>query len=114
MVKDNMNLLMFKVLTYLYECMVNGVAVKQDNFKVENMFFGKDLNQSYLNDICKILEDKGYSSGFVCVKTWGSETVVASYDAKITPEGFEFLQENSAMKKVYNYLKETKGWLPIF
>ena len=88
MAKDNMSLLMFKVLTYLYECMIEGVAVKSDNFKVENCFFGKDLKQEYLNDICKILEDKGYTQGFVSVKTWGGEVAIVSYDAKITPEGF--------------------------
>lgn len=114
MAKDNMSLLMFKVLTYLYECMVEGVAVKADNFKVENCFFSSDLKQEYLDDICKILEDEGYTKGFTTVPTWGGEVVIASYDAKITPAGFEYLQENKTMKKVYNYLKEAKGWLPIF
>jgi hypothetical protein len=114
MAKDDMSLLMFKVLAYLYECMVDGVAVNSQNFKVENCYFGKDLKQSYLNDICKILEKKGYTEGFVCVKTWGGEVVIASYDAKITPEGFEYLKENNMMKKAYNYLKEAKGWIPFF
>ena len=114
MAKDNMNLLMFKILTYLYECMINGQVVKGENFKVENNYFAKDLNQNYLDDICKILERKGYTEGFTIAKMWGGEAIVISYDAKITPEGFEYLQENKTMRKVYNYLKEARGWMPIF
>lgn len=114
MAKDDMNLIMFKILAYLYECMVKGIAVNEDNFKAENCFFAKDLNQSYINDICKMLEDDGYTKGFVFANTWGGEIIVLSYNAKITPLGFEFLKENKAMKKVYNYLKETRGWIPFF
>lgn len=114
MAKDDMRLIMFKVLAYLYECMVNGVAVKSENFKVENCYFAKGLNQSYLDDICKILEDSGYTKGFSFANTWDGGSIIVSYSAKITPKGFEYLQENAAMKKVYKYLKEAKGWIPFF
>lgn len=114
MSKDNMSLLMFKILTYLYECMIKGETVKEENFQVENCYFGKDLNQEYLNHICRMLESKGYTEGFTTSKMWGGEIIIISYDAKITLEGFEFLQENKTMKKVYKYLKEVKGWIPIF
>lgn len=114
MAKDDMNLIMFKVLAYLYECMVNGIAVQNKNFKVENNFFAEGLNQQYLNDICSMLEDKGYTKGFKFVNTWGIEVIALSYSAKVTPEGFEYLKENTAMKKAYNYLKEVKGWIPFF
>ncbi len=114
MAKDDMNLIMFKILAYLYECMVNGVTANSDNFKTENNFFEKDLNQQYLNDICMMLENKGYTKGFKFVNTWNGEIIALSYTAKVTPEGFEYLKENKAMKRVYNYLKEVKGWIPFF
>ena len=97
MAKDDMNLIMFKILAYLYECMVIDKAVNEDNFKAENSFFAKDLSQSYINDICKALEDDGYTKGFVFANTWGGEIIALSYSAKITPTGFEFMKENKDM-----------------
>ena len=114
MAKNDMHLIVFKVLAYLYECMVNGLVVKSDNFKVENNYFAEDLNQRYLNDICMMLEEKGYTKGFKFADTWGGEVIAVSYNAKVTPEGFEYLKENKTMKKVYEYLKEAKGWIPFF
>ena len=105
MAKDDMNLIMFKILAYLYECMVKGKAVNEDNFKAENSFFAKDLSQSYINDICKALEDDGYTKGFVFANTWGGEIIALSYSAKITPTGFEFMKENKDI--VLNF--ENKG-----
>ena len=90
MPKNDMSLIMFKVLAYLYECMVNGMAV------------------------CMMLEDGGYTKGFKFASAWGGETIALSYSAKVTPEGFEYMKENKSMKKVYNYLKEAKGWIPLF
>ena len=114
MAENDMGLIMFKVLAYLYECMVNGVAVKSDNFRVGNNFFCKGLNQAYLDDICMMLEDGGYTKGFKFASTWGNEVIALSYSAKVTPEGFEYLKENKAMRRVYNYMKEAKGWIPFF
>ncbi len=34
--------------------------------------------------------------------------------AQLTTKGYEFLTENSAMKKAYKIAKEIKGWIPIF
>lgn len=114
MAKDDMNLLMFKVLAYLYECIKNGEVPKSENFKVQNCFFAKDIKQEYLDFICITLEKEGYTQGFTSVKAWGGAEILLSHNAKITPAGFEFLKENSAMKKAYNYMKEIKGWIPIF
>lgn len=85
MTKNDMNLIMFKVLAYLYECMVKGVAVQSNNFKVDNNFFAEELNQQYLNDICMMLEDKGYTKGFKFANTWGNDVIALSYNAKVTP-----------------------------
>ena len=30
----------------------------------------------------------------------------------LTTKGYEFLEENTFMKKAYNILKEIKGWIP--
>lgn len=114
MPKNDMSLIMFKVLAYLYECMVDGTAVDGGKFKVERNFFGDGLNQRYLDDVCMMLEDGGYTKGFKFASAWGGETIALSYSAKVTPEGFEYMKENKSMKKVYNYLKEAKGWVPFF
>ena len=114
MAKDDMSLLMFKVLSYLYKCVVKGKSPNPEHFKVENHFFCEGLTQEYLNFICLTLEEKGYTKGFSSTGTWGGGTLITSYDAKITPEGFEYMKENRSMEKAYNYLKEVKGWIPFF
>lgn len=114
MVKDDLHLLMFKVLAYLYECMKGGKHAERECFKAENGFFVDGISQAYLDEVCLILQREGYADGFKAVKTWSDGEIIVSYDAKITLAGFEYLKENSAMKKVYRYLKEAKDWVPIF
>lgn len=114
MAKDDLHVLVFKVLTYLYERMKEGRAVERERFKVENCFFGDGLCQGYLDDVCLMLEREGYTVGFKSVKTWGGGERIVSWDAKITFEGFAFMKENSMMKKVYDHLKEARGWAPVF
>lgn len=114
MAKDDLNVIMFKILVYLYDCMKSGDKVKQSNFNAENNYFAKELKQEYINSICLMLEENNYTKGFCATTAWGGDVIITSYDAKITIEGFEYLKENKLMKKVYNFLKETKGWIPSF
>ena len=114
MAQDDMSLLTFKILAYLYECMQQGKAASRENFKVENCFFAKGLKQEYLDLICKILEEEGYTKGFKFANTWDGSAIVISYDARLTFKGLEYLKENNLMKKAYEYLKEVKVWVPFF
>ena len=114
MAKDDLNVIMFKILVYLYDCTKSGEKVKQSNFNAGNNYFAKGLKQEYINSICLMLEENNYTKGFSATTAWGGDVIMTSYDAKITIEGFEYLKENKLMKKVYNFLKETKGWIPSF
>lgn len=114
MAKDDMALIAFKVLSSLYECMTKGNRANPDFFKAESGYFGDGLKQSYLNAICRNLEDRGYTKGFSFVQTWGGDSVMTSCDAVVTLDGFEYMKENASMRKAYNYLKEAKGWVPFF
>lgn len=107
-------LVMFKILSYLYECKLRGSAPESDNFKAENNFFGGDLSQECLSCICELLAYNGYTIGFSFARTWGGETVVLACNAEITPVGCEYLRENEIMRRAYEYRKRVEGWKPFF
>ena len=114
MAKDDMALVAFKILAYLYECMTNGDRANPAFFKADSGYFGDGLNQGYIDAICRNLEAQGYTKGFRFARTWGGASIMASCDAVVTLDGVEYMKENASMRKAYNYLKEAKGWIPLF
>lgn len=65
MAKNDMEVIMYKILRYLYECMKLGVEPELEQFAWNSKLF--DIPQSYWCKIIVTLVRKGYITGFATV-----------------------------------------------
>lgn len=106
MAKDDYDVLVFKILTYLYACL-KGKAF-YDSAVVENTIL-QGVNEPYRAYILRHMADNGLIEGYRYTHAWGNVYVSLTdlSECQITPEGITFLKENSTMKKVLNALQES-------
>jgi len=98
MAKNDMEMIMYKILRYLYECMKNDREAKLEDFAWESKLFS--IPQGYWCEVIATLVMKGYIVGFKVIDyTKSRPQVQADRPFKITFEGVQFLEENSRMQK---------------
>lgn len=111
MANDDMHVIMYKILAYLYWCMKRGEEPQFEHYSNDGDVL--DIPYAYWAQIMKDMDARGYIDGFVFVGEWGGGTIVKPVTPRITMEGVDFLQENSRMRKVLKFLKDTKSALPF-
>lgn len=111
MASDDMHVVMYKILAYLYWCMKSGATPERRHYAPGGDVI--DVPEQYWAHVIKELVDHRYVTGFVVAREWGGGLIVKEVDPAITMEGVEFLQENSTMRKALNFLKEAKSMLPF-
>lgn len=109
MAHDDMHVVMYKILAYLYFCMKQGIRPEHQHYAYDGDVL--HIPEQYWAHIIQELVNHGYVRGFTVFKMWNGDLVVDENDPSITLEGVEFLQENSNMQKVLNFLKEAKSSL---
>lgn len=104
MAKDDYFVLAAKILAYLYMRLrgkekkdISYLSPKTKDFPIEEDYFEYVLLQ---------LEKQGYIEKLYVQKYWGGQIVKVTEDLQITPDGIEYLQENSMMKKVFSTVKD--------
>ncbi len=108
MKRDDFYVIAYRILSYLYACMKCGEKPDMNVISYEKL----GICESYLNNIVIELLENGYIKGITEVRVLGSSPGIKAIDPKITMQGIEFLQENSAMKKAYDFLKSLKEIIP--
>lgn len=97
MAKDDMMLLAYKVLRYLYACNKSGkVTTFEDMFNAVGM---SGIPRSYIAQILREMDKNEFVSGCNFIETKGGTVVTLSDSAGITLKGVEFLESNGRMKK---------------
>lgn len=106
MAKDDMEVIMYKILKYLYECMKRDVKPQLEDFSWNSKLF--QIPQSYWCKIIITLVNRGYIAGFkIFSNTKDAPTIQTDRPFEITFEGVQFLEENSRMQKAKEYCAET-------
>ena len=111
MAQDDMFVVMYKILAYLYSCMKSGEEPRQSMLASDGEML--DIDRQYWARILKELSDHGYVEGVSVRATWEGELLVRINHPTVTMEGVEFLQENSMMRKALEFLKEAKSAIPF-
>lgn len=93
MAKDDFFVVVYRVLSYLYERMKAGEAVCADFMSPAAL----GINEAYYVDILREMSENGYVKGIDFPRAVGMKGVKLS-DPKITMAGIEYLQENHMMK----------------
>lgn len=104
MARDDFFVVMFKVLTYLYGCLKGKIVFQKDVFLKT---IGNDhLADGVLDRYLQMMSDNGYIRGLEFIQAWGGETIrTGDYsNMQITMEGIQYLQENSTMQKIKDFL----------
>ena len=108
MAQNDMYVVMYKILCYLYECMKQDTSPKADEFS--HVALG--IPERYWCDIMGELFRRGFITG-VTIAPHGEAVTVMTSRPRVTMEGVEFMQENSMMAKARKFLVDTKSALPI-
>ncbi len=112
MAKDDYDVIVFKILTYLYRKLKNNYEDETYLYPLTNDF---PIYEEYFLSIFEDLEEKKYIKNLKITKAWGGDVV--SYDlskVKITGEGISYLRDNSRMKKLINLIKEARTIMSLW
>lgn len=112
MAKDDYDVIVFKILTYLYRKLKNKYEDETYLYPLTNDF---PINENYFLSILEDLEGKKYVKNLKITKAWGGDFV--SYDLSkltITGDGIAYLRDNSRMRKLINIIKEARAIMPLW
>ena len=107
MASDDMHVVMYKILSYLYSCMKAGTEANPANISFEAL----GINKPYWTFIMLQLIEHGYVKGFM-IRNADNGTSVIPVNPSVTMEGVEFLSENSMMARARQFLKDVKDTIP--
>lgn len=100
MAKDDYEVIMYRILVYLYARLKRKVVFDR------SVFFGVvckgSKSEEYIVDVLRMIQMEGYLEGLTFMKTWGDDYILSDdiESAKITPAGIRYLKENSRMKQI--------------
>ncbi|SDF30862.1 YjcQ family protein [Eubacterium pyruvativorans] len=103
MAKDDMFVIMYKILAYLYECMKRGKKANPENISWDSEMFS--IPEEYWKKILVELIENGYIKDVYVVNSIGSRSGIKfGTDPSVTMAGVQFLEENSMMAKAKSVL----------
>lgn len=93
---DDFDVIVYKLLSYLYECLKNDIT--PNAIKAQEI---AKCNNTYFAAVIKSLKQDGYVTGNF-TSAWGGDIV--TFDISITQSGARYLSEDSQMEAVSAWL----------
>lgn len=108
MARDDYHVIVYQILSYLYQCLKKGIAVESKNLENNCKYF--QINRDYWTYILYHMQHSGLIEGIVFVDVDNTALPVPTRldGCRITPKGIEYLCDNSFMEKAKQFLKEAK------
>lgn len=111
MAKNDYYTIVAKILVYLYR---KYKGLTSDNEKIIPMSSDYPVEEKQLMETIGMMQEQGFIKGAI-VREWGGEIVMVDYDSlKITPQGIDYLRENSTIREVCETLKEAAQIWSLF
>lgn len=109
MAKDDYDVIVYKILLYLYACMKRTISF--DQVVYDATIDKESISPEYLVDIYRLMQDDGLIEGVKYVVAWGGDKIMLSSerDMSITSSGIRYLKDNRTMNKVKDFLLKTAG-----
>ncbi|ERJ83182.1 YjcQ protein [Peptostreptococcaceae bacterium oral taxon 113 str. W5053] len=113
MAKDDYQVIVYQILSYLYNCLKKGIDIEPDYLIANGKLF--NINSNYWRFIIYNLHKDGLIDGISLVYTWGDKYphINDLTNIGITPKGIQFLTDNSFIQKSKELLKDVKGIIPF-
>lgn len=102
MAKDDMDVIIYKILRYMYECMKAGRKPALEDMCCNCKLF--NIPERYWSSIMRELIAAGYVRGITYRMTKSGPLIDMMDDVSITLDGVHFLEENSRMAKARQFL----------
>lgn len=106
--KNDYFVLVYRILTYLKECFMAGDSPDIDMIGPEAL----KIPNGYWTNIMESIYNEGYVIGVYVVPRAGGAPGIKLSNLKITQKGIEYLEDNSKMAKVADFLKAVKETIP--
>ena len=115
MARDDYHVIVYQILSYLYQQLKAGAPIDEQRFSPEALF---GINKKYRDYILKNLLNDGYITG---ISAHESRYINGQVHIKflnleqceITPKGIEYLTDNSFMNKAKDFFKDVKSMTPF-
>ncbi len=108
MVQNDMYVVMYKILSYIYGFMKRGVGPSGEEWDCDAL----GVPYPYWFRIVSELVGNGYLGG-VEVRTSKMGAVISTRDPYVTMQGVALMEENSMMSKALAFLREIKPTVPM-
>lgn len=107
MAKDDYHVIVYRMLVYLYACMKRKIMFEETTFEAAVRKYV--VSDEYFADILRMMQEEDLIKGLLFVPAWGGDVILASDidEARITPKGIRYLEENDKMKTIGEKLKES-------
>lgn len=114
MAKDDYHVIVYQILSYLYECLKKDIKVNGKNISYETSKYF-NINKNYWSYIIISMYNSGLITGITLTPVWGEEyPLISDLDScRITPAGIEYLCDNSFMAKAKQFMKDIKEITPF-
>ena len=97
MAKNDYHVIVYKILSYFYECLKAGKQPQSEDYAASCEMF--TIPESYWLQIMRELIECGYLRDIYIIQGHGGFGIKAGPTASITMQGVEFLQNNSGIAK---------------
>lgn len=113
MAKDDYYVIVYQILSYLYQRLKKGEVVDEKMLMHDGPLFR--INKKYWAYIIYHMADTNLIEGVAFIPIDGLDTPYPANisECRITPEGIAYLCENSFMEKVKAFLKDIKEIVPF-
>lgn len=106
MAKDDYDVIVYRVLLYLYACLKRKIIFDDVTFKATAK---KNVeSDEYFESVLRMMQDEGLICGVITQKVWGNTYILCSdlCEMEITADGIHYLKENGRMQKIWGILKD--------
>lgn len=113
MAKDDYHVIVYQILSYLYQRIKKGEKPQPDMLSYDGPLF--KINKAYWAYIIYHMSEIGMIEGVAFVDFDGIDIPypVNLEDCRITPVGIEYLCDNTFMEKAKRFLKDIKEIIPF-
>lgn len=119
MAKDDYHVIVYQILSYLYQCLKSGEDIDTKMLGKDSEYFivdGRALSDRYWCYILYNLQNMRLIDGIIFsgrVDNYPYERPARWENCMITPLGIEYLTDNSFMAKAVAVLKDAKAIVPF-
>lgn len=110
MAKDDYYVIVYQVLSYLYQCLKKGIDIDPEMLTPARLF---DINDRYWLYIFEHMQTDGLIEGFYKKEYINNQTAYDLANIQITPKGIGYLLDNNFIAKARQFLLDTKNIIPF-